>query len=105
MLRDNLVGLIEPMFNCVTARESTLSRCALPGNRHRTIDPHAFKIPAPKGAESTLTDNALLHFTLSQDIRTVQLWLGHSDIESTMRYLKPSRSQQTREKVNAICAD
>ena len=36
------------------------------------------------------------------DLRTVQQWLGHSDMESTMRYLKPSRSQQVREKVNAI---
>jgi integrase/recombinase XerD len=36
------------------------------------------------------------------DLRTVQQWLGHSDIESTMRYLKPSRSQQLREKVNEI---
>jgi len=36
------------------------------------------------------------------DLRTVQQWLGHSDMESTMRYLKPSRSQQVREKVNQI---
>lgn len=36
------------------------------------------------------------------DLRTVQQWLGHSDMESTMRYLKPSRSQQLREKVNEI---
>src|SRR5882672_5756849 len=36
------------------------------------------------------------------DLRTVQQWLGHSDMESTMRYLKPSRSQQIREKVNEI---
>jgi integrase/recombinase XerD len=36
------------------------------------------------------------------DLRTVQQWLGHSDLESTMRYLKPSRSQAVHEKVNAI---
>jgi integrase/recombinase XerD len=36
------------------------------------------------------------------DLRTVQMWLGHTDIESTMRYLKPSRSKQTRAKVNVI---
>ncbi len=38
------------------------------------------------------------------DLRTVQQWLGHSDMESTMRYLKPSRSQQVRDKVNEIFA-
>ena len=38
------------------------------------------------------------------DLRTVQQWLGHSDMESTMRYLKPSRSQPAREKVNEIFA-
>ena len=38
------------------------------------------------------------------DLRTVQHWLGHSDMESTMRYLKPSRSEQVREKVNEIFA-
>ncbi len=36
------------------------------------------------------------------DLRTVQFWLGHTDLESTMRYLKPSRSAKVREKVNAI---
>jgi integrase/recombinase XerD len=38
------------------------------------------------------------------DLRTVQQWLGHSDRESTMRYLKPSRSQHVRDKVNEIFA-
>jgi integrase/recombinase XerD len=38
------------------------------------------------------------------DLRTVQQWLGHTDMQSTMRYLKPSRSQQVREKVNQIFA-
>jgi integrase/recombinase XerD len=36
------------------------------------------------------------------DLRTVQLWMGHKDIESTLRYLKPSRSQATHDKVNEI---
>jgi len=38
------------------------------------------------------------------DLRTVQQWLGHSDMESTMRYLKPSRSPHVRDKVNEIFA-
>lgn len=36
------------------------------------------------------------------DLRTVQLWMGHTDMESTMRYLKPNRSQAVRDKVNAM---
>ena len=36
------------------------------------------------------------------DLRTVQNWLGHTDIESTMRYLKPSHHQAVRAKVNEI---
>ena len=39
------------------------------------------------------------------DLRTVQQWLGHSDMESTLRYLKPSRSQAVRDKVNEIFTD
>lgn len=38
------------------------------------------------------------------DLRTVQQWLGHSDLESTMRYLKPSRHQAVRDKVNKVFA-
>lgn len=44
---------------------------------------------------------ATRHLWNGVDLRTVQLWLGHSDMESTMRYLKPSRSQAVKEKVNS----
>jgi integrase len=36
------------------------------------------------------------------NVRTVQSYLGHSDLESTLRYLKPSRSPEVRDKVNHI---
>jgi integrase len=36
------------------------------------------------------------------DLRTVQSYLGHKDLESTMRYLKPSRSQEARDKQNEV---
>jgi integrase len=36
------------------------------------------------------------------DLRTVQYRLGHKDMESTMRYLKPSRSKATNAQVNKI---
>jgi site-specific recombinase XerD len=36
------------------------------------------------------------------DLRTVQQWLGYLDMESTMRYLKPSRSRHVRDKINEI---
>jgi integrase len=36
------------------------------------------------------------------DLRTVQAWMGHTDLASTMRYLKPQRGAAVREKVEAI---
>jgi integrase/recombinase XerD len=36
------------------------------------------------------------------DLRTVQSWMGHTDLESTMRYLKPNRGEAVREKVDAM---
>src|SRR5438105_3721476 len=47
---------------------------------------------------------ATWHLWNGVDLRTVQMWLGHSDMESTMRYLKPSRSQAVRDKVDETFA-
>jgi len=37
----------------------------------------------------------------SVNLRTVQDWMGHADLASTLRYLKPNRAL-VREKVEAI---
>jgi integrase len=47
---------------------------------------------------------ATWHLWAGVDLRTVQSWLGHSDMESTLRYLKPSRGQPVRDKVDATFA-
>ncbi len=57
MLRDTLVGLIEPMW-CgagVHCSRAGFSPCC---SRHRTIDPQCLENPRPAGVESTLTENA-----------------------------------------------
>ena len=36
------------------------------------------------------------------DLRTVQSWMGHTDLASTMRYLRPQRDAAMRSKVEAI---
>jgi len=36
------------------------------------------------------------------DIRTVQAMMGHSDLESTMRYLRPAESEHTQAQINAM---
>jgi hypothetical protein len=57
MLRDTLLGLIEPMPASAGANHSRTG-CPRYVSTHRTIDPDALKIPAPIGAEPTLTENA-----------------------------------------------
>jgi integrase/recombinase XerD len=47
---------------------------------------------------------ATWHLWSGVDLRTVQQWLGHSDLESTKRYLKPSREEKFRLKVNETFA-
>jgi integrase/recombinase XerD len=47
---------------------------------------------------------ATWHLWSGVDLRTVQQWLGHSDMESKMRYLKPSRDKKVHQKVNETFA-
>jgi integrase len=44
------------------------------------------------------------HLRNGVDLRTVQAWMGHTDIESTMRYLRPAEGDAVREKVNTAFA-
>jgi hypothetical protein len=58
MLRDNLVGLIEPMLNSAGANP-----LALHSARKSSDDrPPCLENPRPEGAESTLTQNAASPF-------------------------------------------
>jgi hypothetical protein len=70
MLRDNLVGLIEAMLS--SAGANPLALCTA---RKKPSDdrPHALKIPAPKGAESTLTENAASPFYAEPKQWTIQM--------------------------------
>jgi hypothetical protein len=64
MLRDNLVGLIEPMLSSAGANPLALRTATKKPSDDR---PPCLENPRPEGAELTLTENALLHFTLSQN--------------------------------------
>jgi integrase len=47
---------------------------------------------------------ATMHLQSGIDLRTVQDWLGHVDLASTMRYLKSARGKGILERVNATFA-
>ena len=43
---------------------------------------------------------ATKHLRNGVDLRTVQAWMGHKDLASTMRYLQPARGKDVLDKVN-----
>ncbi|MGA2417337.1 MAG: site-specific integrase [Candidatus Sulfotelmatobacter sp.] len=94
---DKTCGLVFPTSGC-KPKLNFLDDCKAVAERAK-LDPSEYWLHKFRATFATW---ALWKGT---DLRTVQQWLGHSDIESTMRYLKPSRSQATRDKVNEIFAD
>ena len=47
---------------------------------------------------------ATMHLRNGVDISTVQKWMGHSDLQSTMRYLRHNDRPEVRDKVNSTFA-
>src|ERR1035437_8551065 len=72
MLRDNLVGLIEPMLS--SAGANPLALCTA---RKKPSDdrPPCLENPRPAGAESTLTENAASPFHAEPKHLDVEKWL------------------------------
>ena len=74
MLRDNLVGLIEPMFRSAGADPLALCNALRESSDDR---PPCLENPRPEGAESTLTENASSPFHAepkqTQDIQGLRL--------------------------------
>jgi integrase len=62
--------------------------------RRAKLNPNKFKLHKFRATYATWSLRA------GNDLRTVQSWLGHSDLESTMRYLKPEHSQSVRAAVD-----
>jgi len=91
---DKTCGLIFPTAGCKPKLDflDCLKSCA----ERAQLDKHKFWLHKFRASFATWA------LWAGVDLRTVQQWLGHSDMESTMRYLKPSRSQQVRQKVNEI---
>ncbi len=93
MLRDNLAGLIEPMR---AARE--LASLALFTEQKKSSDDRlqdALKIPAPKGRNLTLTENAASPFHAEPRQSTIR-WNAAARFEIGQRHrMRPSRRRTT----------
>ena len=91
---DNNCGLVFPTARCQPKLD--FLDCLKAAAKRANLKPENFWLHKFRATFATWS------LWAGVDLRTVQQWLGHSDTESTMRYLKPSRSQHVREKVNEI---
>lgn len=48
---------------------------------------------------------ATWHLQNGVDIRTVQQWMGHTDLKSTIRYLRPARNKAMRDKIDSTFSE
>ena len=92
--RERRCGLLFPTKGC-RPKNDFLDVCKAVAARAK-LDPARFWLHKFR---ATFATNALRK---GVDLRTVQKWLGHSDMESTMRYLKPNRGAAIRDAVNGL---
>jgi len=86
MLRDNLVGLIEPMLSSAGAYPLALSP---EWNRSSDDRPPCLENPRPEGAESTLTENALSPFHAEpKQFRLPFFYRSRSQSDAVMVFLR-----------------
>jgi integrase/recombinase XerD len=87
------------VFSTASGRPDTHMLRALKRDAERAeLDPDRFWLHKFRASFATM------HLAAGVDLRTVQAWLGHTNLESTIRYLKPARSSAMRDKVNATFA-
>ena len=97
MLRDNPEG---SSSRCSAAREIILPRCTLTEGSHRTIDPHALKIPARR-AEYSLTENVASPFQ-AEPRHTRKLQYARWDVFTTECRENPHEKIQNENPVRCI---
>jgi integrase/recombinase XerD len=91
--RDKKCDLLFPTFRCKPNLQF-LHMCKAIAERAE-LDPATFWLHKFRATFATW------HLWAGVDLRTVMNWMGHSDITSTMRYLKPNGGQAVRDKVEA----
>jgi integrase/recombinase XerD len=58
-------------------------------------------LPAPEGGPDKHMLRRPTPYRGGIDLRTVQSWMGHTDLASTMRYLRPARGEKVQAQVEA----
>jgi integrase/recombinase XerD len=88
--------LVFPTGKCRPQR-LFLEKCKLAAER-AGLDPDTFWLHKFRSTFATW------HLWAGVDLRTLQNWMGHTDLASTMRYLKPNHGVAMRQKVEATFA-